>query len=328
MSYRSRLEKSDKFTFPWLIVGSFLSFSPMTISAQTLADHLGYPPGTNLIIVHADDLGETHAVNAAAIKALQSGTINSASLMVPCPWFPEIADYAKSHPEADFGLHLTLTSERVYYRWGPVASADKVPSLVDGNGYFHHDWEQNQHVNPNDVEVELQAQIERALAMGVRPTHLDSHQYRLIMNGKEMFDVMLRVAHKYKLPIFVTRDWFADYPYLQTSLGPGDIVLDHTVTIDPGVAPEKWADFYRTALKNLPPGVTEFVIHPGFDDEELRAATRERSTWGSAWRQRDYDFFTSDQFRDILAQQKIKLITWRELARMAAPKYLSRCFVD
>ena len=303
-----------------VLLSFLLSTFPVAVSAQTLLERLGYPAGTKLIIVHADDLGETHAVNAAAIKALQGGTINSASLMVPCPWFPEIADYAKSHPDADFGLHLTLTSERVYYRWGPVASADKVPSLVDKNGYFHHDWEQNQHVNPNDVEVELQAQIERALAMGVRPTHLDSHQYRLIMNGKELFDVMLRLAHKYKLPVFVTRDWFADYPYLQTSLGPGDIVLDHTVTIEPEVPPEKWAEFYLTALKNLKPGVTEFVIHPGYDDEELRAATQERSTWGSAWRQRDYDFFTSDQFREVLAQQKVKLITWRELARMAAAK--------
>ena len=303
-----------------LLLCFLLSIFSASVSAQTLLDRLGYPPDTKLIIVHADDLGETHAVNAAAIKALEGGTINSASLMVPCPWFPEIADYAKSHPYADFGLHLTLTSERVYYRWGPVAPADKVPSLVDENGYFHHDWEQNQHVNPKEVEVELRAQIERALAMGVRPTHLDSHQYRLIMNGKELFDVMVRVAHEYKLPIFVTRDWFADYPYLQTSLGPGDIVLDHTVTIGPEVPPEKWAEFYLAALKNLKPGITEFVIHPGYDDEELRAATRERSTWGSAWRQRDYDVFTSDQFREVLAQQKIKLVTWRELAGMAAPK--------
>jgi chitin disaccharide deacetylase len=308
------------FNLHGLLLSFLLSTFPVAVSAQTLLDRLGYPPGTKLIIVHADDLGETHAVNAAAIKALQIGTINSASLMVPCPWFPEIADYAKSHPDADFGLHLTLTSERVYYRWGPVAPADKVPSLVDENGYFHHDWEQNQHINPKDVEVELRAQIERALAMGVQPTHLDSHQYRLIMNGKALFDVMLRVAHEYKLPVFVAKDWFADHPYLQTSLGPGDIVLDHTVTIEPEVPPEKWAEFYLTALKNLQPGVTEFVIHPGYDDEELRAATRERSTWGSAWRQRDYDLFTSDQFREVLAQQKIKLITWRELARMTALK--------
>jgi chitin disaccharide deacetylase len=128
------------------------------------------------------------------------------------------------------------------------------------------------------------------------------------------------VAHDYKLPVFVTRDWFADHPYLEASLGPSDLVLDHTVTIEPEVTPEKWADFYLTALKNLKPGVTEFVIHPGFDDEELRAATRERSSWGAAWRQRDYDFFTGDQFRAILAEQHIQLITWRELARAAQAK--------
>jgi len=303
-----------------LLLGAFLTPSPARVLAQTLLEKLGLPPDTKLLIVHADDLGETHSVNAAALKALQGGTINSASLMVPCPWFPEIADYARSHPEGDFGLHLTLTSERVYYRWGPVAPADKVPSLVDQNGYFHHDWKQDQHINAKEVEIELRAQIERALAMGVRPTHLDSHQYRLIMNGKELFDAMLRVAHDYKLPVFVTRDWFADHPYLQASLGPSDIVLDHTVTIEPEIAPEKWAEFYLTALKDLKPGVTEFVIHPGYDDDELRAATRERSTWGAAWRQRDYDFFTSDQFRQILAQQKIMLITWRELARAAETK--------
>src|SRR5947207_14670088 len=302
------------------LLATLLFVFPFAVSAQTLAERLGYPADAKLIIVHADDLGETHAVNAAAIKALEAGAINSASLMVACPWFPEVADYAKSHPDADFGLHLTLTSERVYYRWGPVAPADKVPSLVDENGYLYHDWEHNEHVNAKEVEVELRAQIERALALGVRPTHLDSHQYRLIMSGKELFDVMLRVAHEYKLPVFVTRDWFADYPYLQQSLGPDDIILDHTVTIGPEVPAEKWADFYVSALKNLKPGVTEFVIHPGFDDEELRAATRERSTWGSAWRQRDFDFFTSHQFREILVQENIKLITWRELARIAARK--------
>src|SRR5215831_13335599 len=156
----------------WLL-GLLWSTFPLIASAQTLADRLGYPPGTKLVIIHADDLGETHAVNAAAIKAFQSGTINSASLMVPCPWFPEMADYAQSHPDADLGLHLTLTSERVYYRWGPVAPRDKVPSLVDGDGYFHHDWSSETPIDPKDVETEVRAQIDRALAMGVRPTHLD-----------------------------------------------------------------------------------------------------------------------------------------------------------
>src|SRR4029077_6487135 len=172
-----------------LLLGSLLSTLPVGVFAQTLVERLGYPPGTKLIIVHADDLGETHSVNAAAIKALQRGTINSASLMVPCPWFPEIADYAKSHPDIDFGLHLTLTSERVYYRWGPGAPKNKIPSLGGENGYFHHDWSPQTHIDPKDAEIELRAQIDRAYAMGIHPTHLDSHQYRLISSGKELFEV-------------------------------------------------------------------------------------------------------------------------------------------
>jgi predicted glycoside hydrolase/deacetylase ChbG (UPF0249 family) len=299
----------------------FLAAAIFTASAQnnpkSLAEKLGYPPDARLLIVHADDVGVTHSVNAATIKALESGLVNSASIMVPCPWFPEIADFARSHPDADLGLHLTLTSERVYYRWSPVASKDKVPSLVDENGYFHHDWTPTTRINPKEVELELRAQIDRAYAMGIRPTHLDSHQYRLIDNGKELFEVAVRIARDYKLPLFVARDWFADRPYLESSLSASDIVLDHTVTIAPTVPAAQWADFYKTALKNLQPGVTEFVIHLGYDNDELKAATRERDTWGAAWRQRDFDFFTSQEFRDLLSKQNIKLITWREIASVA-----------
>jgi chitin disaccharide deacetylase len=281
----------------------------------TSAARLGLGSERKLLIVHADDVGMTHAVNAATIKALESGAVNSASIMVPCPWFPEIADYAKAHPEVDFGLHLTLTSERIYYRWGPVAPRDRVTSLVDENGYFWHDWTPATRIDTREAELELRAQIERAYAMGIRPTHLDSHQYRLYDNGKELFEALLRVAHEKRLPFFVARDWFAEHPYLETSMSPGEIVIDHTVTIDPGVRPEKWADFYRTAIKNLQPGVTEFVIHVAFADEEMKAATRERDTWGAAWRQRDFDFFTSAEFRELVQQEKIRLITWQELAR-------------
>lgn len=284
--------------------------------AKNLAERLGYPADAKLVIIHGDDLGVTHSVNAASTKALDSGAINSVSIMVPCPWFPEMADYAKSHPDADLGLHLTLTSERVYYRWGPVASKDKVPSLVDENGYFHHDWDKITPISPKDAEVELRAQVQRALAMGVRPTHLDSHQYRLIENGKELFEVAVKIAHENKLPLYVTRDWFADHPYLEKVLSPDDVVIDHQVTISPDVPNDKWNDFYINALKNLQPGVTEFVIHLAYDDDEMKAATRERATWGAAWRQRDYDFFTSPEFKKLLEQQKIKLVTWREIGKL------------
>ncbi|MGC1489828.1 MAG: ChbG/HpnK family deacetylase, partial [Candidatus Acidiferrum sp.] len=178
-------------------------------------------------------------------------------------------------------------------------------------------WTPATHIDPAEVELELRAQIEKAIAMGVHPTHLDSHQYRLFENGKEMFQTAVRVAHDYKLPLFVVRDWFADKPYLETSLSADDLVVDHTVTIDPSVPPEKWAAFYTAALKNLQPGVTVFIIHLAYDDEEMRAATRERSTWGAAWRQRDFDFFTSAQFRALIGEQNIKLVTWGQLARAA-----------
>jgi len=302
---------------PLLLVGGSLQDSAQT-NNKPLSEKLGFSPGTKLLIVHADDVGMTHAVNAATIAALETGSINSASIMVPCPWFPEIAGYAKSHPQTDFGLHLTLTSERIYYRWGPVASKNRIPSLVDENGYFYHDWTAATRIDPKEAELELRAQIDRAYAMGIRPTHLDSHQYRLIDNGTELFQAFLRVARDYKLPAFVARDWFAERPYLGSALSPADIVLDYIITINPDVPPEKWNEFYKAALKNLQPGVTEFVIHLAYADEEMKAATRERDTWGAAWRQRDLDFFTSPEFRQLLREQNIRLITWRELVHAAA----------
>jgi predicted glycoside hydrolase/deacetylase ChbG (UPF0249 family) len=312
-----------KVLFRCILFAAVASSSSAQIAQRnTLSEQLGYPPGAKLLIVHADDLGFTHSVNAASIKALESGAVNSASIMVPCPWFPEIADYAKSHPDFDFGLHLTLTSERVYYRWGPVAPADKVPSLLDENGYFHHDWNVTTKIDPRQADVELRAQIDRAYSLGVRPTHLDSHQYRLDATGKELFEVALRLAHEYKLPFFVTRDWFKDYPYLEKTLGPDDVVIDHTITIDAAAPPEKWADFYKNAIRNMQPGVTELVIHLGYDDAELRAATRERDSWGAAWRQRDLDFFTNPAFRQLLRDQHIQLITWRQIANRSQHKQM------
>jgi chitin disaccharide deacetylase len=281
---------------------------------QRLAERLGYEPGERLLIVHADDLAIAHAVNAAIVKGLGTGLITSASVMVPCPWFPEVAAFAREHPEADLGIHLTLTSERAACRWGPTAPRTKVPSLVDSEGYFHQTWTHATPISAREVELELRAQIDKAFDSGLLPTHLDSHQYRLQMSGPRLFEVYLRLGHKYNLPIFVARDWFTQFPYLQRSLTTADVIIDHTVAIEVEIPPQEWPAYYRRAIESLQPGITQFVIHPGLDTAELRAFSAERKSWGAAWRQRDFDFFTSEEFRYLLAVHNVKLITWRDLA--------------
>lgn len=283
---------------------------------RTLAERLGYARDAKLIIVHADDLGMAHSVDIATIKAFESGLVTSGSIMAPCPWLPEIAAYARTNPQADLGLHLTLTSEWTQLRWGPVSSKDRVASLLDPNGYFRlTESEAAQHADPKEVELEIRAQIERAKALGIVPTHLDSHMGTLYQN-KALFDVFLRVAREYKLPVRVARNWFTRADFLPEIIKPDDVFIDRVLDINPGIAPQDWAKFYSDALRQLEPGVTEIVIHLAYDDAEMRGATSDHPAWGAAWRQRDFDFFTSDAFRQVLKENNIKLITWREVGKL------------
>jgi len=283
---------------------------------RSLAERLGYPKDARLLIVHADDLGMAHSVNVATIKAFESGLVNSGSIMVPCPWFSEIAAYARTNPQADLGLHLTLTSEWTSFRWGPVTSKDRVSSLLDKNGYFHLlETDAASHADPKEVETEIRAQIERARAFGIQPTHLDSHMGTLYQS-KALFEIFMRVAREYKLPVRVAREWGGRADYLDATLKADDVIIDRVLDINPGVAPNDWGQFYSDAIKKLEPGVTEVVIHLAYDDTEMRGATSDHPNWGAAWRQRDLEYFTSAAFRQLLQEQKIKLITWREVAKL------------
>jgi len=285
---------------------------------RTLAERLGYPRDAKLIIVHADDLGMAHSVNIATVKAFESGLVTSGSIMMPCPWVPEIAAYAHANPQADLGLHLTLTSEWTQLRWGPVSSKDRVASLLDPNGYFRlTESEAAKYADPKEVELEIRAQIERAKALGIVPTHLDSHMGTLYQN-KALFEVFLRVAREYKLPVRVAKAWFTRTDFLPEIIKPDDVFIDRVLDINPGVEPQDWARFYSDALRKLEPGVTEIVIHVAYDDAEMRGATSDHPAWGAAWRQRDFDFFTSDAFRQVLKENNIKLITWREIGKLIA----------
>jgi predicted glycoside hydrolase/deacetylase ChbG (UPF0249 family) len=285
-------------------------------SGKTIAERLGYPRDAKLLIVHADDLGMAHSVNVATMKAFESGLVNSGSIMVPCPWLSEIATYARANPQADLGLHLTLTSEWTNFRWGPVSSKDRVSSLLDKDGYFYlTESDAAAHADPKQVEIEIMAQIEKARSLGIQPTHLDSHMGTLYQS-KELLEVFLRVARSQKLPVRVARSWFSRADILPESLKQDDVYIDRVLDINPGVTPQDWAKFYSEALKKLEPGVTEVVIHLAYDDAEMQGATFNHPNWGAAWRQRDLEFFTSDAFRKLIQENQIKLITWRELGKL------------
>jgi predicted glycoside hydrolase/deacetylase ChbG (UPF0249 family) len=287
--------------------------------ARTLAERLGRARDAKLLIVHADDLGEWHAINGAAFRAFATGLVNSGSMMVPCPWFPEMAAWAKEHPETDLGLHLTVTSERTAYRWGPVASRDRVPSLLDPQGYFRKiQAEATAAMNAGEVEVELRAQVDRALSFGLKPTHLDAHQF-VLFDREDLFAALVRVSRAYGIPVSVARNHLESHPYMASALGPTAPVLDRTFDIPPGVAPEKWGDWYEAELRKIGPGITEIIMHVGLDDAELQAATADRPTWGAEWRQRDFDFFTSERFRSLVKELGLTLVTWRQIGALGPP---------
>src|SRR6184192_2142000 len=253
-----------------LIVALLAIAAGATGQTKNVAERLGYPADARLLIVHADDLAVSHSVDAASFDALDKGGVTSASIMVPCPWLNEVAAYAKDNPKADLGLHLTLTSEWKIYRWGPVESKGKVPSLLDSSGAL---WPETapaaQNIKPDEAEREIRAQVERAVAAGIRPTHLDSHM-GVLFARPSLFAVYVKVAHEYGLPFLAPRIP-GDPLKFSSQLSGKDPVVDSVVMANPTVHADRWKEFYETAIKNLKPGLSEMIVHLGHDDAELEA---------------------------------------------------------
>ena len=287
--------------------------STMSAQTKTVAERLGFPADTKLLILHADDLGVAHSVNAASFDALDKGAVSSASIMMPTPWVTEVATYARQHPNADLGLHLTLTSEWLTYRWGSVESKDKVPSLLDSTGTFPSEVAPVvARAKPAEVERELRAQVERAMALGIRPTHLDSHMGTLFTTP-ELIATYVKVAHDYRLPFLAMKTTPAGTPM---AVSPKDVMIDAVVIAGPDVPRDQWKAFYLNAITNLKPGLTEMIVHLGHDDAELQAVTVDHEPYGSAWRQRDYDVVTSAEFKKALQDHNVRLVTYRELQKL------------
>lgn len=284
----------------------------------TLAERLGYPKDAKLLIIHADDLAVAHSENQASFKAMKDGAVNSASIMVPCPWLPEVSAYAKAHPDHDLGLHLTLTSEWKHYKWGPVSDCGDLTGLVDSNGYlFDNCAAFALNAKPEAVERELRAQIEKARTLGIEPTHLDSHMGCLFFQSPVLFALYLKMGREYGIPAMVSHDLLGILPEpFKQAITEKDLVIDHIYTANPEDYKKGMAQYYTGVLQALQPGVNALLIHTAYDDAEMQGVSIDHPDWGAAWRQADYDFFTGEECRKLLKEQGIQLITWREVGKL------------
>ena len=299
-----------------IFITSFsLLFMAVQIQAQkSVQERLGYPSDAKLLIVHADDLGVMHTANQATFKAFKEGSVNSASIMVPTPWLSEVAEYAKANPDHDMGIHLTLTSEWNYLRWGPVASKSEVSSLLDDNGYFYPDCAQLwKNAKIEEVEIELRAQIDKAIAMGIQPTHLDSHMGCLFSTDPRYYELYVNLAKEYGIPAMINHQ----IEELGGKEGPKQPVLVNQIF---GAGPADFdtdmAAYYANTLRNMEPGVHVMIIHCGFDNLESQGMSVEHPYWGARWRQQDYNFFTSEACAQILEEENIHLVTWKEIGAL------------
>ena len=293
-------------------IATLLFATTLHAQTRTIAERLGHPRDAKMLILHADDLGVAHSENAASFAALDSGGINSASIMMTTPWVTETANYMKAKPNADFGLHLVMTSEWETYRWGGLAPNDKTQSLHDPDGTMPREVRTvATRAKIDEVERELRAQIDRAYAVGLKPTHVDSHMGALF-STPELFATYVKVARSYKLPFLAFIGPMN--PAARSALQPGDIFPD--TVFDVGNTPkEQWKQFYLDAIKNLKPGLTEILFHLGHDDAELQAVTVNHPAYGAAWRQRDYDVVMSPEWKQALKDNKVVLVTWRDIQK-------------
>ncbi len=267
---------------------------------------LGYPPDARLLILNADDFGMCNSTNEAIMGVLRAGLVRSTTLMVPCPWALHALHFLTDHPEIPFGIHLTVISDPLDYRWGPVTPREKVPSLVDRLGYFYNFEAMpvlRARARLDELEVEFKAQIETVLSSGLKPTHLDWHALRF-GDRTDILDLMIRLAKEYGLAQRVIGQ-----PFIEKLQSQGLPTIDYDFLdssgIDPGSKPARYAQL----LRELPAGLSEWAVHPGLDNAELLAL----EPAGNHVRQADFDFWTSQPAKELVKEEGIILLDYRAL---------------
>jgi predicted glycoside hydrolase/deacetylase ChbG (UPF0249 family) len=268
---------------------------------------LGYDAGARLLLITADDGGMCHAVNQGVTEAFDAGLVAGVSVMTAGPWFMELVELAHERPQMDCGVHLSVTSEWRGLRWGPVACRDRVRSLLDRDGYFHaseHDF--FRHADPTEVAIEFRAQIQRAVDAGLQPSRLDSHMAAYHWDER-FFEIALELAREFRLVLQVGYG-----PHRDRLRREGWPAVDRLLWESPLTTIEEREAHYRENIRRLTPGLTEMLVFPAKDGDELRAMTAETA----ALRDFDRRFLTDQQTKTLIEQERVTLLdgdAWRRL---------------
>ena len=274
------------------------------------------------LVLHEDDVGMCHGANTAFFELVKLGVCSSGAVMVPCPWFLELAEAAAADASLDVGVHLTLNAEKRHYKWGPLTAPSRASGLADDLGYFHADVATTRRrAHPDAVEAELRAQIETAYAAGIDVTHLDAHMGCAL--SPEFCDIYIRLGLEYRLPILLTSTIAAYSPNdnlvgvteeahrkgVEKARASGFAIFDaavQTTWARPRSKPVEPA--YRTIIDGVKEGLTFFCLHPNAPGELELIEPR------SAYvRTEEYDLFRSDGFRNWLLAQDLDIIGMRPL---------------
>lgn len=292
-----------------LSTGTALSEGP------SLVERLGFAPDAKVLIINADDFGMNHATNEGTVKALKSGGITSATIMTPCSWFPEAADFARKNPRASIGVHTTLTSEWGRYKWGPVVGWEAAPSLCDDFGYF---FTSVQFVylsaKIEEVEKEVRAQIDRALKAGIDVTHIDSHMGTL-QYAPGYHELYIKIAKDYDLPCRIAGHDIMDQfggAYLIEMAKELNVLTPEVLYMGDPPSLDATESFWKKRLAEIPAGkVSEIYIHCGQLTPEMKA-----TTGSAARRTADTDFFSDPKTLEYMQSLGIELISYRELRHL------------
>ncbi len=275
------------------------------------AQRLGYAPGARVLILNADDFGMCHDQNEGVIRGLTEGLFTSSTILVTCPWFEEAADFARTNPAADLGVHLTLTAEWDRYKWGPVLGRRAVPSLVDERGYLWQTVAQvYEHARLDEAEAELRAQIEKTLAAGIDATHLDSHMGTVQLRA-DYHEIYVRLAYEYRVPIRLASRRVMRAGGMDAILdqldASGIVTPDHLVFNGPSSVGET-ESYWTNLIRTLQPGLTEILCHPALARDELKSCARD-----SYQREADFRYFTSENARRLIADEGVERVGFRRL---------------